>query len=364
MDVSALTKLYGLEGPVTTIYLDTVSETEDAAQQLEIRWKNTLRELENADVDAATREALTAARGEHGRGNTRVLVATPGQVHLAVSLPQPPAQEILTVGPLPRLVPLLDALLLQVPHVVVLADRQGADVLAYTSGPEPEESASVTNTRFPQHKVKFGGWATKRFSNDVEESWEASARDVAGLVDRVARDIDARVVIASGDERALQLIGQHLPTHLVDRFREIDGGGRHVDGSEDVIAEQIVQVLGDVIAGDTVELLEKYAEERGQADRAADGTAATVEALRMSRVDTLILTDLRETGATAWIGPDPTHLALTAQELRDLGVDAPVEALLDEALVRAALGTGANVRFVGGGMEQAPAEGVGALLRY
>ena len=364
MDVGALTKLYGLEGPFTTIYLDTTSEVEDAAEQLEIRWKNVLRDLEQAGVDKATREALTKARGEHGRGNTRVLVATPGTVHLAFSLPQPPAQEIVTVEPLPRLVPLVDALLLQVPHVVVLADRQGADVLAYTAGPDPEETATVTNDRFPQRKVKFGGWATKRFSNDVEESWEASARDVAGLVDRVARDIDARVVIASGDERALQLIGQHLPTHLADRYREIAGGGRHVDGSEDVIAEQVVEVLGDIVAGDTIELLEKYAEERGQNDRASDGVARTLEALRKSQVETLILTDARDQDRTAWIGPEPMHLALTEQELRDLGVEAPLECLVDEALVRAALGTGAAVRFVGGGMEQSPKDGVGAILRY
>ena len=364
MDVAALTKLYGLEGPFTTIYLDTESDTEDAAEKLEIRWKNVLRDLEQAGVDSPTRDALTQARGEHGRGNTRVLVASPGTVHLATSLPQPPAQEIVTTEPLPRLIPLLDALLLTVPHVVVLADRQGADVYAYTSGPEPEESASVTNTRFPQRKVKFGGWATKRFSNDVEESWEASARDVASLVDKVGRDINARVVIASGDERALQLIGQHLPKEFAGRYRQIDGGGRHVDGSEDVIADQIVQVLSDVLMGDTIELLEKYAEERGQNDRASDGIARTIESVRMSQVETLILTDARDTARTAWVGPDPTHVALSEQELRDLGVDAPVEVRLDEALVRAALGTGAAVRFVGGGMEQSPKEGVGALLRY
>jgi hypothetical protein len=364
MDVAALTKLYGLEGPFTTIYLDTTGDVEDAAEQLEIRWKNVVRDLGNAGVDAATRDALTAARGDIGLGSTRVLVAASGTVHLATSLPPPPAQEIVTVEHLPRLVPLLDALLLQVPHVLVLADRQGADVLAYTSGPEPEESASVTNTRLPQHKVKFGGWATKRFMNDVEESWEASARDVAHLVEQVARDISARVVIASGDERALQLIGQYLPTELAGRYRRIDGGGRHVDGSEDVVAEQVLDVLGGVIAGDTIELLEKYAEERGQHDRASDGVARTIEALRVGRVDTLILTDAREGERSVWVGPDPTHLALTDQELRELGVDAPVQVPMEEALVRAALGTGAHVRFVGGGMEQSPKDGVGAILRY
>lgn len=364
MDASALTKLYGIDGPFTTIYLATPSDTEDAAEQLEIRWRNVLRELTDKGVDGATQEALTAARGEHGRGGTRVMVASHGTAHLAISLPQPPAQELVAVDQLPHLVPLLDALQLQVPHVVVLADRKGADVLAYTAGPDPVEAASITNNRFPDRKVHAGGWAAKRYSNDVEETWEASARDVAGLVDRVAQDIGARVVIASGDERALQLIGQHLPTTLVDRFVEVGGGGRHVDGSEDVIADEILRVLGALVAADTVELLEKYAEERGQDDKGAEGVTATIDALRKSQVETLLLTDTRDRHRTGWCGPDPTHLGLTQQELRDLGVESPQEAALDELLVRASLGTGADVRFVGGGMEQAPAEGVGALLRY
>jgi hypothetical protein len=364
MDVNSLTKLYSIDGPFTTIYLDTTSASEDAAEQLEIRWKNVLRDLEAGGVDAVTREALTAARGEHGRGNTRVLVAAHGTVHLAVSLPQPPAQEEVVTGPLPRLLPLVDALNLQVPHIVVLADRKGADVLAYTVGPDPVEAESVTNDRFPDRKVHAGGWSAKRYNNDVEESWEASARDVVGLVEKVARDVDARLVVASGDERALQLIAEHLPATLADRYVTVAGGGRHVDGSDDVIAAEVLRVLADAVAADTVDLLEKFAEERGQDDRAADGIAATVAAVRMGQVETLILTDARDASAHGWAGPDPTHLGLTEQSLRDMGVDSPQHAPLEELLVRAALGTGAAVRVVGGGMEQSPSEGVGAVLRY
>jgi hypothetical protein len=372
MDVRTLSKIYAVDGPFTTIYLDTTSASEDAAEQLEIRWKNVLRDLDQAGVDAATRDALTAARDEHGQGNTRVLVATPGVVQLAMSLPQPPGQEIVTTGNLPILVPLADALTLQVPHVVVLADRTGADVLAYTAGPDPVESSSVQNDRFPQRKPQTGGWAAKRYSNDVEETWEASARDVAELVGRVAQDVAARVVIASGDERALQLLAQHLPTHLVDRFVTVAGGGRHQDGSAGVVADEVLRVLGETIAADTVELLEDYAEARGQLEaagndgqhRATEGVATTIAALRMGQVATLILTDARDLERSAYFGPDPTHLALSPDELIDLGVEQPWAAPLDEVLVRAALGTGAEVRFVTGGVEQSPAEGVGALLRY
>ena len=364
MHAATLAKLYTVDGPFVTIYLATPSDTEDAAEQLEVRWKNVTRELADAGVDAATIESLTAARGSHDRGNTRVLVAAHGTVQLAISLPHPPAREEIVTAALPRLVPLLDAMALQVPHVVVLADRTGADVLAYTSGPDPVETESVTTDRFPSRKVHAGGWASLRFEHDVEETWELSAREVATLVDRVTRDIDARVIIASGDERALHLLGQHLPTHLVDRFVAVGGGGRARDGSEGVIADEVLRVLSDTVAADTVELLEDFSEQRGRHDRAADGVDATVEALRKGQVETLILTDARDASRAAFFGPDPTHLALSARALLDLGVEQPWQAPLEEVVVRAALGTGANVRFVGGGTEQAPTDGVGALLRY
>jgi peptide subunit release factor 1 (eRF1) len=364
MDARTLSKLYAMDGPFVTIYLATPSDVENAAERLETRWKNVARELTDAGVDAATVQALADARGPHDRGNTRVLVAAHGTVHLAISLPQPPAREVVETAQLPRLVPLLDALKLQLPHVVVLADRTGADVLAYTSGPDPVETESVTTDRFPSRKVHAGGWSSLRYDHDVEETWEQSARDVAALVERVASDIDARVVLASGDERALQLLGQHLPTRLVDAFVAIGGGGRAQDGSEGVIADEVLRVLADRLAADTIELLEKFSEERGQDDRAADGIEATIDALRKGQVGTLILTDARDAGRTAFFGPDAAHVALSPHELLDLGVEQPWEAPLDEVLVRSALLTGADVRFVGGGTEQAPAEGVGALLRY
>lgn len=364
MNAATLAKLYSIDGPFVTIYLATPSEVEDAAERLETSWRNVVRDLAGAGVDSATVDALTAARGAHDRGNTRVLVAAHGTVHLAISLAQPPAREEIVTSALPRLVPLLDALSLQVPHVVVLADRTGADVLAYTSGPDPVDEQSVTTDRFPTRKVHAGGWSSLRYDHDVEETWEASARDVAALVERVGRDIDARLVIASGDERALQLLGQYLPTHLVDRFVTIGGGGRARDGSDDVIAAEVLRVVSDTVAADTVELLADFAQQRGRGDRACEGVAATVDALRRGQVETLVLTDVRDPSGTAFFGPDPVHVALSAQELLDLGVEQPREAPLEEILVRAALGTGADVRFVGGGTEQAPAGGVGALLRY
>ncbi len=367
MDARSLAKLYAVDGPFVTIYLNTRGDTEDAATQLETRWKNIVRELADKSVDQATIEALTNHRGDHTNGGTRVLVAAHGTVHLATSLPQPPPTDHeITVGPLPRLVPLADALTRQrIPHIVVLADRTGADVLAYTSGPDPDQTERTDNDRFPQRKTKaHGGWATKRYDNDVEETWEQSARDVAVLIDKVARDIDAKVIAASGDDRALQLIAQHLPRDLADRFTTVKGGGRHLDGSEDVIATEVLKTLDDRVAADTIELLDTFATQRGQHDRAADGPRQTIEALQKGQVQTLILTDARDGNQRGHGGPEPMHVALDPEDLTAMGLTTHFEAPLDELLLRAAWGTGADVQFVTGGVEQSPNDGIGALLRY
>lgn len=364
MDTSTLAKLTDVDGPVVTIYLDTHADVENAEAQLDTRWKNLLRDLGNAGVDDKTQEALTAARGTVGDGGTRVLVAAGGEVQLASSLPEPPPRDEMTVAALPRLVPLIDSLTLAVPFVLVLADRSGADVYGYANAAEQVESDQVTSDRFPSHKVKFGGPGTKRFSNDVEQSWEQSAKDVAHSVELVARDINPRRIIASGDAHALSLLHQHLPADLAEHYVTIAGGGRAVDGGDAAIAEAIEAVLADTVTGDTTDLLEQFAQERGRAGLAADGYDATIAAARMGAIDTLILTDLRDESVTGFFGPEPSQLARTAEDVVSFGAPSPREASLVEILVRAAIATDSAIRVVGGGMEQSPTDGIGALLRF
>jgi hypothetical protein len=368
MDLSRLAKLFTVDGPFVSIYLDTTSDVENAAQRLDLKWQNVQRDLDAEGVDRATIEALDASRGEHSAGDTRVLVAAHGAVQLATSLPSALPRDIVRIGPLPHLLPLVEALSMRVPHVVVLADRKGADVLAYASAypmsGTPAETASVTNDRFPDRKVHAGGWAAKRYSNDVEETWEHSARDVAALVDRVSRDVDARVVMLSGDERAVQLVRQHLPSALDELVTVVGGGGRAVDGGEDVVADGVRAALGDRLARDTMLALEEFSEQRGRGDRACEGLAATVAALRMAQVATLLVSDAFDRDTSVWCGPEATHLAVSADELTALGIDDPAETSAADALVRAALGTGTEIRFVPAGVEQAPAEGVGGILRF
>ena len=366
MDLRDLAPLYAAEGPFVTLVLDTTSEVEDAAARLDITRRNVQRELEQRGVDAATREALAAQIGEHGLGNTRVLVAAGGEVLLAVSLPEPPEQEVVTVGPLPALLPLAERASVQVPHVVALVDRLGADVMAYGgSDPVPEETIEVTGPH--QHhvrKVHAGGWSSRRYEETAENFWERNAEEVASAVDGAANDVGAQLVVLAGDDRAVTLLQGELPERLRP-ITTVVQGTRHADGGDAFTAERITSAVAERLRAVTDDLLAKYEQERGQHDKAVDGPAATLAALRMAQVDVLVLTTTLPSDATAWFDPaQPTVVALTGEEVRSLGGGEPVEAPLVDVLLRAALAGGATVRVVDGDRPEAPQHGVGALLRF
>lgn len=362
LDRATLRRAYAAAGPVVTALIATPSATEDAAKQLEIRRGNLERDLRERDVDDATREAVLGAVGDHALGGTRLVAAAGGEVLLALSLPEPPGAELLAVGPLPRLLPLFAAADAALPHVVVLADRTGADILGYTSGPDPVSAVEVSGGDWPLTKVHAGGWREQHMHAAVEKTWEDNAEDVAHQVALVADKIGAAVVVGTGDERALGYVADHLPAELADRWRTVSGG-RAADGSAHHVAGRVLEVLAERRAAQTLELLDRFALHRGEG-RAADGPVDTLAALRKAQVGTLVVTDGLDDARTAWYGEEPTAVAADAAALADLGVTEPREAPLVDVLLRAAVGTDADVTVVTGAVEESPRDGVGALLRY
>ncbi|MGI8806396.1 MAG: hypothetical protein ACR2KK_00805 [Acidimicrobiales bacterium] len=98
-------------------------------------------------------------------------------------------------------------------------------------------------------------------------------------------------------------------------------------------------------AEDEVAVLQRFREENGRHDRAADGPARVIESLRAAMVDTLLVHDDEDDDRSAWFGPEPNHLGLNVADLEAMGVTQPQQARLVDVAVRAALGTGAAVRL-------------------
>src|SRR4051812_39104307 len=166
--MSDLARIYPVEGPFATTYLDISRDSEDAAKAIELRWRDSRRELAAHGADEATLAAMDSVvgeRGEPGRAG-QVLVGASGRLVLDVRLPEPPAREWATVAPLPAVGPPLAEAPAELPHVVVVVDRVGADITAV--GPGGERDRTVTGETWPIQKVHAGGWSERRYQASVE----------------------------------------------------------------------------------------------------------------------------------------------------------------------------------------------------
>jgi hypothetical protein len=358
---SELVELAHASGPFATVYLTTEAEIENAAPRSELRWKALREHLTNegaaTDVLAAIDPSVVNA---HRFGQCLAVVAnTTGVVHVEHHQ-EPPKRDLGRWSPLPSLAPLIEWRQSSPPHVVVLADRRGADLFVFRPG-AADGHREAGGASDPLTRSAPGGWSQRRYQQRAENTWERNADDVAKELARLVDESAARVVIAAGDVRALQLLQEALPDEITSILELVDGG-RSPDGSLGSIADDVVRLVATVAARDTVAIVEKFREERGQADRAAEGPAATLAALAASQVEVLLVHDDPADQRQAWFGEEPGQLALNPDDVRELGARMPQAARLPDVAIWAALRTGAGVRIVpqAGG----PGDGIGAILRW
>lgn len=348
-------------GPFVSAYLTTEATVENAAQRAEVRWRSVRDSLaaEGApDEVLAVVDPLVADAHLQGEG-LGVIVRADGSAHVEHH-PHPPALDRARWAPLPSLLPLLGWRQSTPPYMVVAADRKGADILA-VRGEAPDLRREAGGDDHPLSKVNAGGWSQRRYQERAENTWADNAEDVARRVSALARRVGARLIVVAGDVRAVTLLGDALPPELAELFREV-GGGRGADGSGDTLAAATAELVEEAVAADTAALLEKFREELGQADRAADGVDATLRALAASQVEVLLVHDDFLDDRTAWFGDEPTAVATTPAALESMGIDAPRQGPVVDVAVRAALATGAALRVIP--RDLAPAEGLGAILRW
>lgn len=359
---SDLVGLAKAAGPFLTLQLITEADIENAAQLSRQRWRAVRDEAAAQGTPAQVLDAVDPIVADaHLEGQGLHVIASAGGVLHVEHAPRPPDRDLVRWAPLPSLVPVVARRQEFPPYVTVLADRQGADLTAYRRrGPELHREAGGDD--YPLRKPNAGGWSQRRYHERAEHTWERNAADAAQEVVRLARGVDPRVVVAAGDQRALTLLQEHLPADLAERLVVVSGG-RSADGSDDIFQREARAAVELAVNADTAALLEKFREESGQDDRAAEGTRATFSALAMAAVDVLLVaSDDPDDPRSAWFGPEPTQLATTAAGVRGMGVDEPAEGRLVDIAVRGALGTGARIWVVGtgAGLEG----GIGAILRW
>jgi hypothetical protein len=254
-----------------------------------------------------------------------------------------------------------------VPYVLAVVDRTGAEVTVH--GPRGTESETVQGDDSDVHKVKVGGWAQDRYQNRAENLWEANARQVGEVVESGVKRVTAQVVVVTGDVRARTALVDSLAEHARSLVVQLEHGTRHEGGDEEKLRAEVEEAVARVAADQDKAVIDRFGEARGRAASgvgdalAVAGLSDTVGALRGAAVETLLVVDDSSSDAPAWIGPEPVHIALTAEELSELGVREPVQDRLDAALVRAAAGTDAALVTLAPGQLELT-HGLGATLRY
>ncbi len=348
---------------MASVYLDVRGDDARLDEQLVARWRNAERSLRAQDATPASIDAIrdVVEDVDPSAGDTLAVFADAHGLRLRRSLPDPPARGVTRVDSLVYAAPLAEWAQSQVAHLVVLIDRVGADIVAF-AGPDPLGSQELMGDTLHVHRGHPGGWSQRRFQQRAENTWERNARDVADEVGRLNRSLDAAAIIVAGDVRARSFFLQHLPDDARARVHQFDGA-RGTDDPLGEIAEETVRTVATIVASRTRMVMERFVEERGRGGLAADGAQATLSALGLGGVDTLLVHDDPDDDRRAWFGPEPKDVATSRAAIEALGRPAQSGRLTDVAL-RAALLTGAGVRIVPGSGPNAPSDGVGAILRF
>ncbi|MEU5567260.1 Vms1/Ankzf1 family peptidyl-tRNA hydrolase [Micromonospora musae] len=363
MQLSFLRPLYDRPGPWCSVYLDASADTHDAHPALDLRW----RALQGQLVEQGADEPTVAALDRVIRGHDPVagdyglaVFATRGRVVLTEYLSAPPLRDLAAYAPLPHVMPLLAQRGEQVAWVRVLADRTGADAVAVSAGGVPRRAHIVGREDFQLRRVQPGGWSQSRYQRAAMEAWHHNAGDVTAATVELAEKVGADVVVVAGDVRATGVIAAQMPPRWQDVVVRTDAGSRAGGADQTLLDDLTVQTIAEVADQRITLALDRF----GMQEDVGAGLDAVVAALQRNQVDNMLIVDDPSANGELWIGPEPTEIAVDPGQLDAMSVDDPLRVRADAALVRALVGTGAELTVLG--PDEAPelTDGVGAVLRY
>ncbi|MDT0344227.1 baeRF2 domain-containing protein [Streptomyces litchfieldiae] len=373
MNLGYLNPLLHRPGPWASVYLGTSEVTEDAERVQELEVRGACDQLADLGADDATCRAVYAELSRATRDDAgRAVFATDGEVvmHIPLSAP-PPAPPLANWGVLPRLGPLLDYGERDPTCLVAYVDRRGADLELRGTHGKPRPAGEVTGREWPMHRTGRADWSQRHFQLAVENTWQENAARIAETLATDAARAHAELLVLAGDRRERREVRERLPEGLQARTVESDYSGRAAGTKSERLDAEVEQARHERTREQTEEAMDRFRAGRIPAhDRidAAEGVPALVDAAREHRIAELLMRpggpDLHR---DVWVGPEPDQLALRRSESQYLGEPLPSAARADDALLRSAVATGAEVvplPATGDGPRQMPVGGLGALLRW
>lgn len=359
MQLQRIRNVYDAPGPFVSLHLDISRDSEDAADQLAGRWTAVRHRLEHAEISAGLVDDIGDRVNENVRvpGEARRTIIATGDGVLFDEVQQGHSTwpESCEVAPLPDLSGWLTMADREVPFVLVLADRQGADVTAYHAlAGNASERDQVQGRTFYITKVPQGDWAQKQFQQTAEDRWHETAREVAGSARSMVRRHPAQLVVVAGDVRMRTAIIEELSDLTVDVVGT-EAGGRAEGASTEALRDAIDQTLAELQGSRDADLVERLEAARKRGEGSANGVPEVAEALARAQVQEVAL-DLGRLREDTLTPGEYDGLAVPAGALEESDLPA------DQVLLAAAVLTGADAAVlpaeVGGG------GGAAALMRW
>jgi hypothetical protein len=367
MDVSFLEPVLTAPGPYATVCADVTHNAANAGQELDLRVRSVAGALTEQGAPEAVVDAVRSRLLEGNDGGDAstlrgraLVVAADGSVLLDEALVEAPTREVTEWSAQPDLLPLLRQLPGRVPHIVVLADRVGADITYVGDSGEVEAEETVRGDDFQIRKLRIGGWAHHRYQHNVENRWVHNADRVAEQIGSMARRLHPRFVLVAGDVRARQILTDRASDAWKDLIVTMDEGGRAAGADREPVDRREAELIGEQEARTIADAVEKV-EAASAHGLSVTGTEAVVEALRKGQVETLVLSEEPE-DEQLLVGDSPLTLGVNQHDMDALGTHGTAVPF-DRALVAAAVASNAGV-VVAPGSAMPGGAPVAGILRY
>ncbi|MER6139835.1 Vms1/Ankzf1 family peptidyl-tRNA hydrolase [Streptomyces sparsogenes] len=379
MRLGFLNPLFERPGPWATVYFDTSHHDQSSAEERERAARDACRRLERQGADQDTCRAVydaLCALPPAVEPVGRAVFATHGEVVLDPPLTVPPGGAQACWSALPHVGPLLDFGGEDPSCLVAYIDRTGADFeLRGARGATP--AGGLSGRQWPVHRTATADWSERHFQLKVENTWEHNAARIADELRACQEQADADLLVLVGDARERRAVHDRLPEQLRSATIETEHGGR-APGSAPrgthaarLLDQDVEEARARHTQRHVDEAVERFRAERVPVDGrldAAEGVPALIDAAREHRIDTLLVRpDGADVYREVWVGADPDQLALRRTDIQYLGDTRPAAARADDALIRSAAATGAEVvavRTAPDDPDAVPVGGLGALLRW
>ena len=184
---------------------------------------------------------------------------------------------------------------------------------------------------------------------------------MAQQVNHFADSVGAELVVVAGDVRARRLLIDQLPERWRERVVEVEAGSRAPGADPIGVERATMEAVANVVAQRRTAVLDRFLARGGEYGVA--GVAAVVAAFDRSQVGTLMLDPDGVAKTRLWVGLDLPHIALSEDDLLQLGARRIEYVRAEDALIRAAAMTDAELMVVSP-TESNLDEGIGAVLRY